>query len=341
LTSITYPYAVIADVHCHDWSAFSHIHESGINNRLKHILDSIRLAARTVQLAGGKDLIIAGDLFHTRGSVKPSVQNPVYDLFQALCAEGIRVHAIPGNHDLEGKNSDQLGNALHTLSGISGFHCYTVPTVVDGSFLFIPWCENPQETLKIANEKVLSNPKLTLFCHVGLSGVIPANLGHTLNPDDFSEDFKYVFCGHFHNHVSFNSRVYSIGALTHQTWSDVGSTAGFLIVHEDKVEQFDSFAPKFIDVTSPPPKIARRGNYFRIKNVELPEEAAKELIKKLKDYGALGVIDQSTRPSLIEKSYEHDIDADLGTAKAIEAYCENTFGANAKEVIEECSRLMS
>lgn len=335
---IGYPYAIISDVHCHNWSAFSHIHESGINNRLKHILDGIRLAVADLKAAGGSDLIITGDLFHTRGNVKPSVLNPVFDLFRTICADGITIHAIPGNHDLEGKESDRLGNALTVLSGIENFNVYDEPTLV-GDCFFIPWMEEPQELLKLANEKANEISKLTLFCHVGLNGVIPSVMGGVINPEDFSKEFKYVFSGHFHNHVGFDSRVYSVGALNHQTWSDVGSLSGFLIVYEDKVVHQETFAPKFIDVHAPPPKMIRNGNYFRIKG-ELPEEAALELTKKLKDYGALGVIDQSTRPTIIEKTHSA-INLDLGVEKAVSDYCDANFGDKADKVKSVCSRFMN
>jgi DNA repair exonuclease SbcCD nuclease subunit len=340
--TIKYPYVVISDIHLHNWSAFSHTNSSGVNNRLQHILDAIELAANSLQCSGGSDLVITGDLFHTRGSVKPSVLNPATDLFRKLTDEGFTIHAIPGNHDLEGKNSDSLGNALHTLCSLPAFHCYVQPTLLASNHLFIPWYEDSEGTQNIATKRSYPNPKLTVFCHVGMNDVVPGKIGNTLNPSVFLEkDFKYVFAGHFHNHVQFDNRVFSVGALTHQTWNDVGSKAGFLIVHEDRVEHHETNAPKFIDITAPLPKRERWGNYFRIKGVELSQEAVDELTKKMKDYGALAVLDQSTRPSIIEKTYKHSIDVDLGVDAALEAYCKNNFGSKWKKVLTECLSLKS
>ena len=43
--------------------------------------------------------------------------------------------------------------------------------------------------------------------------------------------FRRVFAGHYHHHCSFeDGKVWSIGATTHQTASDIGTKAGFLLV---------------------------------------------------------------------------------------------------------------
>lgn len=335
--SIEYPYCVISDIHCHNWSAFSKLNAEGVNNRLQSILDAIREATDRLISQGGTHLVITGDLFHTRGTVKPSVLNPVHDLFAEISAKGIKVHAIPGNHDLEGKESDVLGNAIHTLGSLHGFSVYSKPTLLKSNHLFIPWIEDSQEVLKLASERSYLNPNLTLFMHVGLNGVIPGHISNTLNPEDFLEkDFKYVFSGHFHNHVNFNSRVYSVGALTHQTWNDIDSRAGYLIVYEDKVEQFETKAPKFIHDLDPRNSV--RGNYIRMRE-EMTEEAACATKKMFMEAGALAVLDQTTRPSIVVKSHEKSVKVDGTIESALESYCKHSFGARWEEVLKECLSL--
>jgi DNA repair exonuclease SbcCD nuclease subunit len=337
--TISYPYAVLSDIHLHNWSQFSHPLANGRNNRLQHILDAIEQAATDLLKRGGNDLVITGDLFHTRGNVKPSVLNPTLDLFADLIARGINVYGIPGNHDLEGINSDTLGNAMHSLSMLSNFTCYTVPTETVSGHLFIPWYEDSQKILKLANERSKLNPKLTLFAHVGLSGVIPANLGNTLNPADFDESFKYVFCGHFHNHVSFDARVFSVGALTHQTWSDVGSKAGYLIVYEDRVEHVETKAPSFSGFDFVWEKDADyRNQYIRIRGIYEEVELA-ELKASLRTNGALAIVDQSTRPTIIEKKHDEVVKVELGLDAALESYCKHTFSDNWQKVYDECVKL--
>jgi DNA repair exonuclease SbcCD nuclease subunit len=223
------------------------------------------------------------------------------------------------------------------LAMLRGFSCYTVPTELASNHLFIPWYEDSQKVAKISKQKVMQKRNLTLFAHVGLNGVIPASIGNTLNPEDFDERFKYVFCGHFHNHVSFNSRVFSVGALTHQTWSDVGSKAGYLIVYEDKVEHFETSSPMFGEVLDGG-SISFHNRYIRLRGIHTPEESA--IIKKqILVGGALGVLDQTSRPTIIEKNHAEVVNVDLGIDAALESYCKHTFGDNWQKVFEECVKL--
>src|SRR5690606_21534896 len=74
-----------------------------------------------------------------------------------------------------------------------------------------------------------------------------------LTPDDFEGlGFKYVFCGHYHNHRVFDitdGHVVSVGALTHQNWGDVESQAGYIILGEDDtLTQSSTRATKFIRI---------------------------------------------------------------------------------------------
>jgi DNA repair exonuclease SbcCD nuclease subunit len=338
---IGYPYGIISDVHCHNWSAYSYPTSRGINNRLQQTLDAIELAATDVLKRGGKDLIITGDLFHTRGVLKPSIINPTIALFKDLISRGLEVHCIDGNHDDEFKETNWLGSSTYALSLLKGFNVFHVPTIVDERFVFIPWIENPQEVLNLATKSTTYFRNLTLFCHVGMSGVLPGNFGDTLNPADFDKlDLKYVFSGHFHNHVSFNSRVYSVGALTHQTWGDVGTLAGYIVVTETGVEHYETNAPKFINFEDLATK--RVGHhYYTLNNMELTEEEARTAITGLKAKGALGVQDQSTRPNLVNKDHSEVVKVDLGIHTALETFCKHTYGEKWKEVFDACLRLKS
>lgn len=336
---ITYPYGIISDVHCHPWSAYSYTNSNGINNRLQHILDGIEQAANAILDAGGKDLIITGDLFHTRGVIKPSVFNPTLDLFRKLIAKGIRVYTFDGNHDMEQKHVATVGSSLYGLAALEGFTVFYEPTVVDGKFLFIPWEDEPAEVQNLITKGSNLFSNLTLFCHVGLSGVLPGNMGHVVNVDDLLElDFKYVFSGHFHNHVGFDARVFSVGALTHQTWGDVGSLAGYVIVAEDEVKHFPTNAPRFIDFNRESKHVCA-GNYIRIKDVELTEEEAAKKIAGMKKKGALAVLDQSNRPTIKEKDLLKAVKVDLGLNTALETYCKHTYGDNWEKVFNACLKL--
>lgn len=339
---LKYPFGIISDVHLHNWSSFSSTRADGMNTRLVNILDAIQLAARTVIDQGGKDLVITGDLFHTRGSIKPSVLNPTIRLFKELIASGLRIHAFDGNHDAEGKHVDPMGSSMYALASLDGFNVYYEPTLVNEKFLFIPWEDKHSDVLELTKAVSEKYSDITVFCHVGMSGVLPGNLGDTLHPADFDKlEIKHVFSGHFHNHVSFNSRIFSVGALTHQTWGDVDSKAGFLVVNGSKVDHYETEAPKFIDLDEKFDAKSAKNNYIRIKGVELKEEEASDLVATLKDNGALAVMDQSTRPTIKEKDHTKLVAVDLGIDKALETYCKHTYGDNWERVYKECLKLKS
>jgi DNA repair exonuclease SbcCD nuclease subunit len=336
---LEYPYVIISDVHFHNWNAYSYITKEGLNNRLEHILNAVQEAASSLIEAGGKDLVITGDLFHTRGKITPSVFNPVFEMFRGLTAMGIRVHCIPGNHDLEGKNSDKLGNAVQALASIPNFYVYSEPTIINEEFCFIPWFDNHLETSNLATKSTTAIPNLTLFMHVGLSGVLKGNVGHTLNTDDLEAlGAKYVFSGHFHNHANFNNRVFSVGALTHQTWGDVGSLAGYILVTEKDVIHLQTSAPMFVGHGN---KRTCFRNYVRITDIELTHEEAEKMIKAHKNYGALVVLDQSSRPTIAKTDVSKAVSVDLGINKALESYTRRRFGEHWEKVYNECLKLKS
>lgn len=293
------PYGLVADVHCHAWSAFSRIEEDGVNSRLRIILDELLRVAQEIADLGGDKLVIAGDLFHVRGSVKPSVMNPTAETFQKISEMGITVEAIAGNHDLEGSDATALGNAMQTLGSIENFHPITSPKV-DDDCVYFPWYASLDD-LRDAMTGIAPELRKTrdAIIHAPLNGVIKGLPDIGLTPEELSAmGYRRVFVGHFHNHVEFeHGKVFSIGATTHQTWSDPGSLAGFMVVHPDHVEQHLSRAPSFIDLKRPEDidVLNVKGNYVRLKLTDVTEAEIKDFRNELEGMGALGVSINATR----------------------------------------------
>lgn len=341
--TIENPYAVMSDIHLHNWTQFSKVNEDGVNSRLQDILDAMEECIVDLRRVGGCDVVITGDLFHTRGVVKPSVFNPTFSFFEKWSKAGINFHIIPGNHDLEGKSSDTIGNSMASLSAIRGVTVYNEVTLVNERYLFIPWMEDANDVLKTIQEYTDRYVNLEVFCHVGLDDVVPAKIGNTISPSKLLElDFKYVFCGHFHNHVRFNNRVFSVGALTHQTWRDIGSLAGFILVDnaatrplhkETKAPQFIQYeTAKWIDTAS-------KGNYIRATGFEISKEKAVEIRDYLMERGAKAFLDQTSRPSLRKKDISVSIEAEKTIDEALQSYCKSQYGDNWKRVYDACLKL--
>ena len=106
-----------------------------------------------------------------------------------------------------------------------------------------------------------------------------------------------MFSGRSHHHKDFGNGVYSIGAATHQTWSDVGTKAGWLLVYPDKEVWHASHAPSFIDLTGAeePEEVPLLvdGNYVRARIGTASAKDVAEFRQLLEDAGAKGVIVQA------------------------------------------------
>jgi DNA repair exonuclease SbcCD nuclease subunit len=312
---MTRPYGLCSDQHLHAWSAFAGVAAGGINTRLQIILDELVRCATEVKAAGGDELVFAGDLFHVRGSIAPEVFNPAFDTIRdRICRDlGMSVIAIPGNHDLAGKETTELGNAMQQLGTIDGFRVLTKTEIVRPmhmggkparqGMVIIPWHSSvgalKTEIYRAIDEMYEagkgSPADYDLIIHAPVNGVIMGIPDHGFDAQELKDfGFKRVFAGHYHDHKELVPGVFSIGATTHQTWSDPGTKAGFLIVHDDHVEYRASHAPSFVDIdaTMDPDEmeLAVDGNYVRVKIENATSSQVTQLRQELLDMRAAGVV---------------------------------------------------
>jgi DNA repair exonuclease SbcCD nuclease subunit len=258
-------YALAADLHFHNWSAFADSTPEGLSTRLLGLVKELKRMAHENAERGAKFCVLAGDVFHVRGSVSPTVLNTVRDTLAVLVEDYHQEFIIlAGNHDLEGKNSERLGSAITALE-MEGVKVVNEPTL-HGSTLLVPWFESVEElkaAIITAGDKYLTSeddpdagsvdrPCISdtdLILHAPIDGVIEGLPDHGLSPAWLASlGFHRVFSGHYHNHKEFPGRVYSIGALAHHSWSDVGSKAGFLLVDDFDVAWRKSRLPEFLDL---------------------------------------------------------------------------------------------
>ncbi|MFH4134446.1 serine/threonine protein phosphatase, partial [Acinetobacter baumannii] len=187
---------------------------------------------------GGTHLYHTGDLFHVRGSISPSVLNPTiatYKVIQQLL--GIKVRILAGNHDLEFREANRNGSAVTALEGIGCEIINETSLFLDERVAMIPWFQDVNELkseierVKLQINSMPSRSPLrtietvsdwTLMIHAPVDGVIAGIPSHGLSATWLgSQGFKRVFAGHYHHHKDFGNGVYSVGALTHNSWSDV------------------------------------------------------------------------------------------------------------------------
>lgn len=296
-------YGVVSDLHCHAWSVFSQTNRAGINSRLEATLSELRRAGDAVLANGGRTLVVAGDVFHTRGVIDPEVLNPTRAAFAELVGKGIEIHIIPGNHDLKSQDTNELSSAVQNL-GSNRIHIYNKPTLVelDACWLaLMPWRWSNSDLLidleAIKNQAVTGGiypAAIDVFVHAGVDGVLPHLSGGELTDKKLGAfGFRRVFAGHYHNHVELAHGVVSIGATTHQTWGDVNSRAGFLTVDQltGDVTFNDTRAPKFVDISGldeDEMALLCPGNFVRFRGSHMTQADINALRSQFTSWGALG-----------------------------------------------------
>jgi DNA repair exonuclease SbcCD nuclease subunit len=326
-------YGLMADLHLHRWSSFSGTTPEGLNSRLHGLLSEIERCAAEVHEAGGQHVVLAGDVFHVRGSITPSVLNPTKDML-AHChtTYGTEFHILAGNHDLEGRNSERLGSAITALE------CGYVRVFNDYAYLdqlnavLVPWHEETAklksllEKIAAVDTAVTDTRTYDLIIHAPIDGVIEGLPLHGLEPSYLASlGFRRVFSGHYHNHkVMEEGKVISIGALAHHSWSDIKSKAGFLLVDSESshFEWRASQLPQFIDmnelVDMDPEDIELviDGNYVRMR-VEADKSKEVEAARgELVGMGAKGVLIQAQPKQAVR---EGEVAATVSSGASLEA----------------------
>ncbi len=356
-------YGVVSDQHAHNWSAFSHILPTGVNNRLQIILDEMIRAAKEVKSHGGNLLVNAGDVFHVRGSLAPTVLNPVKDAYRYIVEElGMQVVILSGNHDLEGKDSTRLGSAVTTLEDV-GCEIVNEPKVfAELGIAMIPWNQNINDVMDKKTGAVIKQglksqiesidpalrPHLDLFLHAPVDGVIEGLPDHGLDAAYLGAlGFRNVFSGHYHNHKDLGGNVWSIGSATQQTWGDVGTKAGYLIVDDGKVTWRSARAPEFveIDAETDPTEIPMivDGNYVRAKvntNKVSDIEAMRQYLTK---QGAVGVtiLPQKNADAKATRTTASAVKAGASVEGSIGAYIDAGSFADKGALILLCNDILT
>ncbi|QIG75670.1 DNA repair exonuclease subunit 1 protein [Rhizobium phage RHph_Y2_17_1] len=297
-------YVAISDLHAHKWSTFSTYTADGVNGRLQIILDELMRAAQHAKSIGAEFMVCAGDILHVRGSIDPEVLNPLQAVVKEILDMGIDIFAIPGNHDLAGKDTTALGNAINTLaetkSENANFYVMNEAIMfhIKGQLIgFVPYRMTRELLLKDLEKltTMTGYQDADVFIHAGIDGVLPNMPDHGLTGEILADfGFRNVFAGDYHNHKQVVPGVWSIGATTHQTWGDVASKAGFISVDDNGAVTFHAtHAPRFVDVSGldeTDMALAADGNYVRFSGPEMASSEIAELRKFLEDSGAKGVV---------------------------------------------------
>ncbi|HCJ4741854.1 TPA: metallophosphoesterase, partial [Salmonella enterica] len=251
------PYGVISDPHYHRWDAFATTNADGLNSRLEIQLDATKEAAKAMKAAGCKYMLVAGDTFHVRGAISPSVLHFVTETYEWIIKElGLEVVMLAGNHDLETNDSVYSANAAASLRSIGvEIVCGKRPHSIkmgDVTVHLISWRNNHAELISDLKtlRSGLDGDNHDVVVHTSINKAIPTMPDVGIDAQELKDiGFRLLLSGHYHNHKEVLPGVVSIGALTHQNWGDVGSLAGFMIVNPDGTfTHHETSAPKFVNL---------------------------------------------------------------------------------------------
>lgn len=350
------PYGVISDLHCHAWDAFSTTLPTQVNSRLQIIIDEAKRAAAEVKARGGDLLIVAGDVFHVRGSLAPSVLNPTQDAFDEIVKSGVNVIILSGNHDLESKTSSRLSSAITALEKVGCSVVNELRVFQHLGIAMIPWNPSINGTktsiglkAQIESIDVALRPELDLFIHAPVDDVIIGIPSHGLDATYLASlGFRTVMSGHYHNHKYLGNGVWSIGATTQQTWGDVDTKAGYLIVDHslgDKAVSWRaSHAPQFVEIDSDtdPAEIPMivDGNYVRAKINSNKSGDIEGLRSYLIKHGAVGV-NILPQKSVVASVTRASIAAGATVEGSISAYITGAGFANPADLALRCNDVLN
>lgn len=343
------PYGLMADLHLHGWQAFSGVNEEGTNTRLVALHGEIRRCAQEVKGAGGDTVYVAGDVFHVRGSIAPSVLNPTLDLFREIKEMGIEVVIIPGNHDLEGKHTTRLGSSVTALEGAGCRIVNHAEMLADRGVFMIPWHESIEALMEdLRSIKPEDRAGIDVMIHAPIDGTLMGIPNHGLSPEELgSLGYRRIFAGHYHHHKDFGNGVFSIGALAHHTWSDVRSKAGFLIVHPLRVDWRASLIPSFIDLDDAADKeeaeLMIPGNYVRARVTDASMKEVEKAREWINECGAKGCVVQVIKSASKERSSEvrYSVSTGASIEESISAFVKSASFRNEDKVQIECQRILA
>lgn len=351
-------FGVMADVHCHNWSAFSSVMEDGINSRLHETMMAIRQACRALYDAAGPNatMYIAGDVFHVRGSVAPSVFNPIRALLGEMVSTYSMVFEImSGNHDMEFRHASTLGDAVQALQQ-PGVNVTSAPRLTRDGVLMMPWIEAPEELMdalkKCSMQYAAERAAMTLMLHAPIDDVIPGLPSHGITPAFLqSLGFGRVLSGHYHHHKHLGGNVWSIGALTHQNWNDPDTLAGFMLVPTNPglaPRHVETSAPKFVnlDPTLPVSVVEQmvKGNYVRVRGIFPNESSVVAYRDQVVAFGARGVVMMPVRNQQVVTRSSSAVTAAAGSSFSlggvIKQFISDKSFANASAVEGEAMKIL-
>lgn len=292
-----------------------------------------------------KHVLVAGDLFHKRGTIEVVVFNAIYKVLSSFYDVGVTVHMIAGNHD-------QVDASVIPTSSIHSFrdiaHVIEEPErfELDGvEIVAIPYSKDKAFVLsqmEELREQCKDPDRAILLCHVGITGGTVGSGMYSMKDEYSLKDlksshWKYLIAGHYHQPQLLDYNAIYTGTPVQNSFGDElkgkDGYNGFFVIDTDKrydIQFVPIYAPRFITVSSADELEQYdsdyiKSNYFRIKSSAKNVEEIKDTLSDI-----LGDDDQEVRLEL-EKDYTTEQRSDIGVSQSFE----ETVQIYAKERCED------
>jgi DNA repair exonuclease SbcCD nuclease subunit len=301
---------LFSDLHGHAFKPHSVTLSDGRNSRLQDAVEILR-EIHQVCINYEIDIVLfAGDLFHSRGILRVSTFNSIYEEIARIKTVVSSFGMLVGNHDQETKHGDVHAcyafdsivqvldrGGWHTFFGSNDnerLHVFAVPYTTDK--------EEIESLLKIAETSKPPGEPTCCLAHIGISGAEVGSNFVLVNSDNptiipFTRPkFDQVFLGHYHKYQLLAQNVRYIGSTHQHNWGDVGQNRGYCIWDtDDGSVSFTGLrsAPKFVwhdadeMVTDSTLEKKVKGNFVRVKYDTQPDPRIwKKAKQSIKDHGA-------------------------------------------------------
>lgn len=223
---------------------FSKVDEEFGNDRFREQIEALQ---ETFDIARehNADMILGGDLFHRRGSVKVEVFNKVYETFHKN--KDVNVYMLRGNHDAN-------TNSLYTQSSIEPFQylenvtVISEPTRIDKegnnvSITFLPYGDEVEDMKDFLDTDSQSTSYETqiLVAHIGVEGATQGKRSHRLSGafgygDLHPDTYQFILLGHYHKRQMLGGNPNHLygGSFLQHNFGDEGQDKGVHVIDTDE-----------------------------------------------------------------------------------------------------------
>lgn len=220
----------------------------GVPGRLDDIMWSLKKIRQHCISRDIKYIIILGDLLHDREQVRFDDLTELVKFLTDTEFCGIRVIALPGNHDMYLKNSWEINSLKPLTRYLTNYDKITNFTIDNTRFWVIPFINYESEYMKILDAVSKKHrPGDVLLTHVGVRSAT-LNICFLLknwSVVDFNDSpFDRIYAGHFHIHQQVGRNVWYPGSPIPFRFDEGDSEHGFIIFDTETRDH------EFIDILS-------------------------------------------------------------------------------------------